>query len=165
MAYDPLASLLAPYNAAIHGDTMNTTDPIYALLNPPARHGGGEALSEIASGPGGNIEAQLRAGFLKAGRPDLARMVGTAAFDKWVGAESGWDPTAVSPANNNGQRNGGLFQFWYGHDFSDPYEGQNKFTATPYQQAIMAAQNFGLTAGDIKDYAHQINQGSYGGWG
>lgn len=164
---DALAALLAPYQAALAGEEMNTNDPIYQLLNPEPlkrKSGGGGALDGLVS-PGGNTKAQLRAGFLEAGRPDLARMVGTPAFQKWIGQESGWDPNAVSPANNQGLRNGGLFQFWYGHDFSNPYEGAGSFSASPYEQAIMAAKNFDLDPGDIRGYARQINRGTYRGWG
>lgn len=114
---------------------------------------------------GGPLEEQLRQGFLAAGRPDLARMVGRPSFDTWVGQESGGNPYAVSPANNQGQRNGGLFQFWYGHDFTDPYEGAGKFTMSPYDQAYNAATQFDLDPGDIKSYARSIRRGDYEGWG
>ena len=118
-----------------------------------------------ARGPGGGIMEQLRQGFLDAGRPDLARMVGTGAFDTWIGQESGWDPQAVSPTNNQGQANGGLFQFWYGHDFSNKAEGRRRFKASPYQQAQWAATQFDLTPQDIRGYARDIREGDYGGWG
>lgn len=111
------------------------------------------------------VEQQLRRGFLDAGKPGLARMVGRPSFDRWIGQESGWRPGAVSPANNQGQRNGGLFQFWYGHDFSDPYEGLNKFTMPVRLQAEMAATQFGLTPRDIRRYGREIRQGTYQGWG
>lgn len=162
-----LDALLAPYKAALAGEEMNTNDPIYQLLNPPAtpKERTGGPLDSLVAGPGGKTKAQLRAGFLAAGRPDLARMVGTDDFEDWIGQESGWRPGAVSPANNQGLRNGGLFQFWYGHDFSNPYEGRNKFKASPYEQAIMAANNFDLDPGDIRRYAQQIRSGTYSGWG
>lgn len=167
MALDPLASLLSPYRSAAAGsptDFMN--DPIYSLLMPQEKNNPTDPLgARPGSGPGGSTLAQLRQGFLDAGRPDLAKMVGTGAFDTWIGAESGWDPNAVSPANNQGQKNGGLFQFWYGHDFSNSAEGANSFNASPYQQAIWAAKNFSLDPGDIRGYARQIRSGSYPGWG
>lgn len=118
------------------------------------------------NGPPGlnQVERKLRRGFLKADRRDLARMVGTDAMDTWIGQESGWDPTAVSPANNQGLPNGGLFQFWYGHDFSNPWEG-SKFTMPIAKQAKMAATQFNLTPARIREFARQIRNGTYKGWG
>ena len=114
---------------------------------------------------GGSIQAQLKAGFIEAGRPDLAKMVGTEAFDTWVGQESGWNPKAVSPANNQGQANGGLFQFWFGHAFTDGYVKGSKFTMSVADQAYIAATQFNLTPERIKEFAQQIRDGSYEGWG
>ena len=129
-----------------------------------------QAKQEGKTGAGGalprGLRAQLIRGFEDAGRDDLARMVKTRAFDTWIGAESGWDKNVVSPANNQGLRNGGLFQFWYGHDFTDKYEHENKFTASPYEQAQMVAKYFShLDPADIRRYARQIRSGSYPGWG
>lgn len=125
---------------------------------------GGGALRRAPQANGGMLE-QLRQGFMDAGRPDLAKMVGHDNFMTWMNQESGGDPHVVSPANNQGLPNGGLFQFWYGHDFSNPAEGRKRFKASPYQQAMWAAQNFDLTPQDIHTYANQIANGSYGGWG
>lgn len=111
------------------------------------------------------VKGQLYAGFIEAGRPDLAKMVFTKEFDKWIGAESGWRPGVVSPANNQGLANGGLFQFWFGHDWTSKYIKNGEFTASPYQQAILAARHFDLTPDDIRTYAHQIDRDEYVGWG
>lgn len=113
---------------------------------------------------GGSVKAQLRQGFLDAGRPDLARMVGTEAFDTWMRRESGWDPQNVSPANNQGKANGGLFQFWFGHAFTDGYVKGGKFTMSVADQAYIAATQFNLTPERIKAFAAQIRSGSYLGW-
>lgn len=121
-------------------------------------------------GAGGAVPAGTRAqlirGFEAAGRPDLAKMVKTRAFDTWIGQESGWRTNVVSPANNQGLRNGGLFQIWYGHDFSDPYERQGRFTASAYKQAQLVARHFShLDPADIRRYARAIRAGTYSGWG
>ena len=161
---NPLLSLyekddaLAPYEDAV--DLPGFVDML-------SLYGGGSSPGQgpRRPAPTGNIDQQLIAGFMRAGRPDLAKMVGGQAFETWMNQESGGDPTAVSPANNQGQANGGLFQFWYGHDFSDPYEGANNFTMPVAKQAKMAATQFNLTPERIREFARQIRQGDYAGWG
>lgn len=162
---DILEQLLSPYEATVQGREISMPrDPVYGTLEDLARPQRTQMQSPTA-GPGGDVLEQLRAGFLAAGRPDLADMVGRRSFDTWVDQESGWDEDIVSPANNQGLPNGGLFQFWYGHDFSNGAEGANSFNASPYQQAIWAATQFGLDPKDIRGYARSINNGTYGGWG
>lgn len=109
-----------------------------------------------------DVEVQIRRGFLKAGRPDLARMVGTKAFTTWIGAESGGDPTAVSPANNQGLPNDGYFQVWRGHNFNSNGEFSRY---SPQKQARLVATYFSLSPDDIRRYARQIAEGDYEGWG
>lgn len=115
--------------------------------------------------PGGDVMEQLRAGFRAVGRNDLAEMVGGPDFGAWVNAESGWDPEAVSPANNQGKANGGLFQFWFGHKWAAPYAQGGRFTMSPFEQAQVAATRFNLTPDRIRKFAAQIRSGSYRGWG
>lgn len=164
MANSIFESLLAPYRSAVAGEDPDyENDPLYAALATAAPRVGGKATA-----PPQNLDAiqqKLYRGFMDAGRPDLAKMVGTPAFDTWINQESGYRPGAVSPANNQGQPNGGLFQFWYGHDFSNPHEGQNRFTMPVRKQARMAATQFDLDPEDILSYASQINSGTYKGWG
>lgn len=108
------------------------------------------------------VEVQIRRGFLKAGRPDLARMVGTKSFNTWLGAESGMNPMAVSPANNQGLANDGLFQVWRGHAFNS--EGQfSRYSAQ--KQARLVAKFFpDLSPNSIRSYAQAIAKGTYRGW-
>ena len=113
-------------------------------------------------GSHGSINKQLYKGFMDAGRPDLAKMVGTPAFTAWVNAESGYNPAATSPANNQGLANDGLFQFWRGHEWNA--DGQAAGWSA-YQQALAAARYFDLTPEDIYRYAAQIKSGEYRGWG
>lgn len=144
------------------GQASNVAALVATLRATKAKTGGfGGQGGAVPKG----VRAQLIKGFIEAGRPDLAKMVRTKAFDTWIGQESGWDADVVSPANNQGLRNGGLFQFWYGHDFSNMAEGNKRFNASPYQQAIWAATQFDLTPADIRNYARAIRQGTYRGWG
>jgi len=131
---------------------------------PPAKGGAafGTSPTKNFSGKNSSINRQLYRGFMDAGRPDLAKMVGTKEMNAWIGAESGYDPHATSPANNQGLANDGLFQIWRGHDFNS--NGQVS-RMSPYQQAILVAEKFNLTAEDIRNYAAQIARGTYEGWG
>jgi len=133
--------------------------------HPAAHQTQGAGGTGNFTGPNAATEEQLYKGFVAAGRQDLARMVGTPAFDTWIQAESGWRVHAQSSADNQGQANGGLFQFWYGHGFTNPYQHNGSFSASAYQQAIMVAKYFHLTPADIQRYAQQIRGGSYQGWG
>lgn len=117
-------------------------------------------------GASGSTDKQLYQGFIDAGRPDLARMVGTKDFRTWLNQESGYDPTRVSQPYD-GIRNYGMFQF-RGHDWQAQYitDGGNTWTASAYEQAKLVAKYFGhLTAGKIHEYAAQIRAGDYHGWG
>lgn len=109
-------------------------------------------------GGGGDIKSQLKAGFLRAGRRDLADMVDTPEFDIWVKQESGWNPNAISPANNQGKPNYGLFQFWAGHKWARP-------GFSPEEQAFLAATKFRLSPERIRNFAAQIRSRRYKGWG
>lgn len=114
-------------------------------------------------GAGGTIKQQLYRGFVDAGREDLARMVSTKDFQTWINAESSWNPSATSPANNHGKANDGLFQVWRGHDFNA--NGQVA-QMSPYEQAQLITKYFShLTPDAIRSYAEAIRGGSYSGWG
>jgi hypothetical protein len=141
----------------------NTTNTLLAtLLAASSAAGGAPKPGTVPRG----VRAQLIQGFRDAGRADLAKMVRTKAFDTWIGQESGWDFSAVSPANNQGMPNGGGFQFWYGHDFTNKYEGAKNFKASPYEQAQLVAKYFShLDPEDIRRYARMIRKGTYEGWG
>ena len=109
-----------------------------------------------------SVERQMRKGFLEAGRPDLARMVGSKAFSIWVDKESGWNRSITSAPNNQGLPNDGYFQVWRGHSYNANGEVSQM---TAREQAYLIATKFALTAEDIKRYAKEIRQGSYVGWG
>jgi cell wall-associated NlpC family hydrolase len=119
-------------------------------------------------GMSGAIKQQLYRGFMDAGKPELAKMVGTKEFDTWISAESGWDPNNVSKYYAGHGRNAGLFQFallnrsWV---WDDVDRSSWVYNATPYEQAKMVTKYFNLTPGDIRRYASEINSGSYQGWG
>ena len=110
------------------------------------------------------IKQQLYLGFMAAGRPDLARAVGTRDFDVWIDAESGWTPYSVSQYFPGHGRNYGLFQFWQGHPWTQEYLSGGTWTADPFTQAKLVARWFDLTVRDIHDYATQIRNGTYHGW-
>jgi hypothetical protein len=109
------------------------------------------------------IKDQLVQGFRAAGRSDLANMVNTEDFYTWIKQESGWNPRAVSPPDNQGLRNDGLFQIWRGHPFDR--DGQVS-RMSPKQQAETVAKYFpDLTPQKIHEYAAEIRAGTYKGWG
>jgi cell wall-associated NlpC family hydrolase len=160
----PMDSSMAPMMlAGGYGDASFSTT-LADLLAPPLE------VQQVKykhppsmRGPEGQIKRQLFNGFMDAGRPDLARMVATRAFDTWVQQESGWNPGVTSSANNHGKANDGLFQVWRGHEFNS--NGQVS-RMSPYEQARIIAEHFGhLTPADIRRYAAEIRAGSYGGWG
>jgi hypothetical protein len=133
---------------------------------PVARDDGkGNPAGRRFRGDHAKIDRQLYRGFIDAGRPDLARLVGTKDFNAWVNAESGFRPDVVSQYYAEHGVNYGLFQFWEGHDWTKPYVEGNSFTATPYQQAKLVAKYFDLTPGEVHTYADQIRAGTYQGWG
>ena len=109
------------------------------------------------------IKDQLAHGFRDAGRSDLAQMVYTNDFYLWIQQESGWNPRAVSPPNNQRLSNDGLFQIWRGHSFNRHGEVSQM---SPYQQARTVARYFPqLTPQKIHHYADQIRARKYKGWG
>lgn len=112
------------------------------------------------------VKGQIYAGFMEAGRPDLAKMVFTEDFDIWLGQESSWEVGNVSRPYD-GIRNYGLFQFrnLAGRDWLTQYIKRGKFTASAYQQAILAATYFDLNPEDIRRYANEISNDTYQGWG
>lgn len=165
----------------------DTATPLYDLSQVPhSLAGGGYGMDQVIStyggmmadliipeepkgaprrsfnGRHGRVNRQLYQGFIDAGRPDLAKMVGTPAFNAWVNAESGWNVHVTSAANNNGLANDGLFQIWRGHSFNS--NGQVS-GMSPYEQAQIVTQYFDLTPEDILRYYDQIKAGSYHGWG
>lgn len=117
------------------------------------------------------IQRQLIVGFRSSQRLGLAGLVTHADFDLWVRQESGWRPEAVSPANNNGMVNGGLFQFWYGHAWAQPYFSRgntpaSRFTMPVADQARAVVLHFPhVTADTVRGFARAIRAGSYRGWG
>lgn len=150
------------------GSAPTAEDPLLqgsSSQQQPQQRGMPSAPGQPPSGGGGALFDQLRAGFNRAGRPDLAAMVGTPAFNAWTNAESSGNPSEVSPANNQGKPNGGLFQFWAGHGWAQPFFQGGRFTMSPEEQAYMAATQFNLTPQKIKGYADQIAAGHYVGWG
>lgn len=115
------------------------------------------------TGEHASIEEQLWLGFMDAGRPDLAAMVGTSDFDLWIGRESGWRVDVVSQYFPGHGRNDGLFQVWRGHAFNANGEVSQM---SPYQQAMVIAEHFShLEPADIERYADQVRADTYGGWG
>lgn len=134
----------------------------YAIYNGEAGVDVIPPAKQSFKGPGGGVKAQLYQGFMDAGRPDLAAMVSTPEFQKWIAQESGWRADATSPANNHGLANDGLFQIWRGHKFNA--NGQVA-SMSPYDQAQIVAKYFHLTPADIRRYAQQIQAGEYAGWG
>lgn len=149
----------------------NLTALAYAAMRTGNSGGGG---GNLPTGPtGGPLMAQLAAGFRKAGDDKMARFVlkNPQLMRTWLGAESGLDFGAISPPNNQGDPNYGGFQFARLDPGARPWlekfikRGGRKFTATPFQQAILAAKYFDLTPRDVRGYVQQINQGTYQGWG
>lgn len=175
MANPILESLLAPYRSAIAGEDPDyENDPLYAALATAAPLGSGGRGATGGAAPGNldAIQRKLYKGFMDVGRPDLAKMVGTPAFDTWISKESGWDPTVVGPGLGADRRVGGLFQFM---DFDqdrpwlDPHfeggTGSGQFSMPIRRQARMAATQFGLDPEDIRSYAKSIRNNTYKGWG
>lgn len=116
-----------------------------------------------ARAPRGGPKAQIYKAFMDAGRPDLAKMVRTKAFQTWINAESGWQVDVTSKDFPGHGRNDGLFQIWRGHSFNS--NGQVA-QMSAYDQARLVARYFGhLTPEKIREYAQQINNDSYKGWG
>jgi hypothetical protein len=127
----------------------------------------------VPRGGGGPLMAQLAKGFRAAGDPRMAKFIrrNPALARIWLGQESGLDPDAISPPNNQGDPNYGLFQFARldpgARPWLEKYITQNGkgFTATPFQQAVLAARYFDLTPADVRRYVQEIQQGTYKGWG
>jgi hypothetical protein len=103
----------------------------------------------VPRGGGGPLMAQLAKGFRAAGDPRMAKFIrrNPALARIWLGQESGLDPGA--------------------RPWLEKYITQNGkgFTATPFQQAVLAARYFDLTPADVRRYVQEIQQGTYKGWG
>lgn len=153
----------SPYDTSLPTAPTTPTAPV-PTSTPSAGAVTGQA-GGIAPGPGGDVNAQFAQGFKDAGRPDLAAVVGSPAWNAWLRAESGGRVNAVSGRTNQGLRNGGALQFWEGHTWAQPYFQGNTFTMTPYQQAQAAVKYFHLTPQKINGYAQQIANRTYKGWG
>jgi NlpC/P60 family len=150
----------------VTGGTPAFGSVLASLLQGPTRQPTTTRPTTRGAG-GGSVKAQLRNGFIDAGRPDLAKMVNTRDFDTWINAESGWNVSSVSKYFPGHGRNYGLFQFWQGHTWTDNYlSGETDWTADAYTQAKLVARYFShLTPDDIRRYAAQVRNGSYQGWG
>lgn len=145
-----------PDLAQVLASSLAPAQTFQVLKQRPAMDGKPQKMS-------GSVKQQLIQGFRDAGREDLARMVKTKAFNTWINQESGWRVDVTSPANNHGLANDGLFQIWRGHKYNA--NGQVA-QMTAYEQAQIVARYFGhLTPAKIRDYARQINSGTYHGWG
>ena len=126
----------------------------------------------INSGPGGPVLKQMAKGFAAAGDMKMARFVrkNPGLMKTWLKAEM-WGGGASQPYD--GIRNYGYFQFrglegrpWLDKFVSGGPVGQgDKFSATPYQEAVLAAKYFDLTPNDVRGYVDQIKAGNYPGWG
>jgi hypothetical protein len=136
--------------------------------------GVGTGGSAISTGPGGPHMRQLVKGFRAADDPAMARFVkrNPNLVKIWLRQESGLDPAAISPPNNQGDPNYGLFQFARLDPGARPWlekfikgQGAGRFTATPFQQAQLAARYFDLTPADVRRYVREIKAGTYKGWG
>ena len=158
----PVLNETSTVPSSLAGDSPELVDVLSSTLRPP------QTFQVFRERPGGGklskgVKQQLIQGFEDAGRADLARMVRTKAFDTWIQAESGWRVDVTSPPNNNGLANDGLFQIWRGHSYNA--NGQVA-QMTAYEQAQVVARYFGhLTPAKIREYAKQIDNGSYSGWG
>jgi hypothetical protein len=148
----------------------NMTALALAAAQRARRSGGGGGIPQ---GPGGPLIKQLARGFAAAGDKRMAKFVRRNPGDirTWLGQESGLDTDAISPPNNQGDPNYGLFQFARLDPGARPWlerfitQGGKGFTATPFQQAQLAARFFDLTPSDVRSYVEQIRSGSYKGWG
>lgn len=171
------------------GVTTTTPSTGYTPSTPPPPRSNMTALALLAAataqannsggggggqGPGGPIMRQLARGFRSADDPRMARFVkrNKDLMRIWLGQESGMDPKAISPPNNQGDPNYGLFQFARLDPGARPWlerfikgSGHGRFTATPYQQARLAAKYFDLTPADVRRYVREIQAGTYKGWG
>lgn len=157
IALAPMALADGPPAFAAVMDSIFTPDTVPALVTE-------KGLKKTFRGSDGSVNKQLYQGFIDAGRPDLARMVGTKDWYTWLRAESGYDPYRVSQPYD-GVRNYGLFQF-RGHDWQQQYIEGGEWTADAYTQAKLVAKYFGhLTPKRIHEYAAQIRAGDYHGWG
>lgn len=138
-----------------------------------AETAGAESVSggEAAAGELSTIKQQLAAGFRAASRTGLAEAVSGPDFTLWVQQESGWNPRKVSDRSNQGKVNGGLFQFWYGHDWAQQYfsrgnDPRGVFIMATADQARAVVRYFPhVTAARVRTYAQQIRNGTYHGWG
>lgn len=142
-------------------DMLQQSDPYAGEI------GGVEKMPEVTEIEGGqpapkssapgSVKEQMKAGFRRAGREDLAAMVDTPEFHKWIQQESSWRDL-TSAANNQGKPNYGYFQLWAGHSWARPGLPAD-------EQAFLAATKFKLTPDRIRGFASQISRGTYKGWG
>lgn len=145
-----------------------TSDP---SDDPSGEEPAAEATIEESATEPATLKQQLAAGFSSAGRAGMAEAVHGADFSLWVQTESGWNPRVVSGRTNQGKVNGGLFQFWYGHAWAQPYfsrgnDPRSVFTMAPADQARAVVRHFPhVTAASVHRYAQQIRNGTYRGWG
>ena len=152
---------------------MSTDNPGAEALSGVEDASAGEAedSAEASAVDVATLKQQLAAGFRSAGRAGLAEAVNGADFHLWVRQESGWNPRVVSGRTNQGKVNGGLFQFWYGHSWAQPYfsrgnDPRSVFTMPPADQARAVVRHFPhVTAATVRTYAQQIRNGAYHGWG
>jgi cell wall-associated NlpC family hydrolase len=156
----PIMNETSTVPSALAGGAPDFTSVIASTMAPDAMR---TKMVAPQQATGGDVKSQLVAGFRDAGRQDLARMVNTKAFQTWIQQESGWRVDVTSPANNHGKANDGLFQIWRGHDYNS--SGQVA-QMSAYEQAQLVAKYFShLTPAKIREYAKQISNGSYHGWG
>lgn len=153
-------------NASVAANTQSMA-VITALQLMAQRNGG-----RMPSGGGGPIMKQLARGFARAGDDKMARFVrrNPDLMRTWLNQESGMRPGAISPPNNQGDPNYGLFQFARLDPGARPWLEKfigpgGRFKATPFQQAVLAARHFDLTPQDVRSYVQQIKAGNYPGWG
>jgi hypothetical protein len=154
------------------GDMIGgASDDLSDDLGDGEQPGTEEPATEDAAGTLATLKQKLATGFSSAGRAGLAEAVHGADFSLWVQTESGWNPRVVSGRTNQGKVNGGLFQFWYGHSWAQPYfsrgnDPRSVFTMPPADQARAVVQHFPhVTAATVHTYAQQIRNGTYHGWG
>ena len=159
------------WNAAttsINQNIMSSALAAQAVASRMQQTGG----PQVGPGPGGPIMKQLAAGFAAAGDQKMARFIRRRPelMREWLSAEGlhGQDASTVSAYYPGHGKNYGAFQFARlgkgTRPWLEKYIKRGKFTMTPYQQAVMAEKQFGLSPADVKRYVDQIRGGSYEGW-
>ena len=168
---------LSGIGKALVAQEIEKVAPGVGMMMGGPMDGGRSRRRSQASAPGNlsAIQRKMYKGFMDAGRPDLAKMVGTKSMDTWIGQESGWNPRSVGAGLGPDRRVGGLFQFmdfedrdYLDNQFNFNVEGPNgygRFRMPVREQARIAAEKFGLDPSDIRKYARSIRKGTYEGWG